>query len=255
MKAPDHPSADPAESKPFLEHLEDLRRALIRSAVALAVGTAIALPLVPRIFTVLKKPLAEVVRDPDEFLQSIEVTGAFSVAMRIGLWSGLLISAPLLVYFIGGFIFPGLTEPERRAVLRSSGFAVALFVVGVLLGYFVTLPVALRMMFGLHDWVGIRPAPQAASYVAFSIQLLLAFGIAFQMPVVVLILGRLGILTAAQLRERRRYVLVVLLVAAMILTPPDIFTQLIMAVPLFVLYEICILVVDWSERRGGIQTG
>ncbi len=253
MKEPNDRTAGSAESKPFLDHLEDLRGVLIRSAMAVAIGTAIALPLVPRIFAILKRPLARVVRDPDAFLQSIEVTGAFSVTVRIGLWSGILISAPFLVYFIGGFIFPGLTEGERRAVLRSSGFAIALFVVGVLLGYFVTLPVALRMMFGLHEWIGVRPAPQATSYVAFSIQLLLAFGVAFQMPVVLAMLGRLGVISAAQLRERRRYVIVILLMASMVLTPPDILTQLVMAGPLVILYEGCIWLVDWFERRASYR--
>ncbi len=249
MKALNDHASGMSEAKPFLEHLEDLRLTLIRSAIALAIGTGIALPLVPWIFGVLKAPLAQVVRHPDAFLQSIEVTGAFTVTLRIGLWSGLLLSAPFLVYFIGGFIFPGLTERERQTVKRSSGFAVALFAVGVLLGYFVTLPVALRMMFGLHEWLGVQPAPQVTSYVAFTIQLLLAFGLAFQMPVVVLILGRLGVLSAAQLRERRRYVIVILMLVCMILTPPDIFTQLVMAVPLIILYEICIRLVEWSERR------
>ena len=243
--------APDGDAKPFMEHLEDLRKMLIRCAVALAVGTAIALPFAPQIFALLKAPLDRIVDRPDLFLQSIEITGAFTVAMRIGLWGGLLISAPFLVFFIGQFIFPGLTETERTAIRRAGGFSVLLFVVGVLLGYKGTLPVALTMMFSMHDWLGIQPVPQVTSYVAFTVHLLLAFGIAFQMPVILVILGKLGILTSRQLRERRRYVWVILLVMAMILTPPDVFTQLIMAVPLLILYEVCIGVVRLSERKAG----
>lgn len=239
-----------AHTKPFMEHLEDLRQMLIRCGVALAIGTSIALPFAPQIFGLLKAPLNQVVQRPDLFLQSIEVTGAFTVAMRIALWGGLLISAPFIVFFVGQFVFPGLTDREQLAVRRAGGFSILLFVVGVWLGYKGTLPVALSMMFSMHDWLGIQPVPQVTSYVGFTVHLLLAFGIAFQMPVILVILGKLGFLTSRQLQERRRYVWVILLVAAMILTPPDVFTQLIMAVPLIILYEVCIWIVRLSERRG-----
>ena len=242
-------SPDSADTKPFLDHLEDLRQMLFRCAIALAVGTGIAVPFAPQIFALLKAPLDRAIDRPDFYLQSIEVTGAFSAAMRIGLWGGLLISAPFLVFFIGQFIFPGLKNNERAAIRRAGGFSVLLFIVGVLLGYKGTLPVALRMMFGLHDWLGVQPVPQVMSYVGFTVHLLLAFGIAFQMPVVLVVLGKLGIVTSKQLTERRRYVMVILLLAAMVLTPPDIFTQMLMAGPLIILYEVCIVVVRISENR------
>lgn len=240
---------DDGASKPFLDHLEDLRVMLIRCALALALGAGVAMPFVPTIFAFLKAPLDRVVKQPDLFLQSIEVTGAFSVTIRVGLWSGLLLSAPFLVFFIGQFIFPGLTQQERTIVRQTGGFSVLLFIVGVWLGYQVTLPVALRMMFGMHDWLGIQPVPQVTSYVAFVVHLLLAFGIAFQMPVILVVLGRLGLISSQQLRERRRMVIVILLVVAMVLTPPDIITQVIMAGPLVILYEFCIWIVQIAERR------
>ena len=250
---PDAPP-NPEDAKPFLDHLEEFRQAVIKSAIALAVGVAIAFPFAPQILGLLKAPLADIVEDPDAFLMSVEVTGAFTVALRVALWAGLLVAVPFLVYFIGGFIAPGLKPREKQMIVKSAGFAIALFFMGVSLGYFVTLPVALKMMFGLHEWLGIRAMPTMTSYVAFSIQLLIGFGLAFQMPVIVLILGKLGILSSLQLRQSRRYVIVLLLVVAMILTPPDIFTQLIMAVPLIILFELCIWILRASEKKGASET-
>jgi sec-independent protein translocase protein TatC len=238
-----------ADAKPFMEHLEDLRGMLIKCGVALAIGTGVAVPFAPIIFAWLTRPLESAIGRTGAQLQSIEVTGAFSVAMRIGLWGGLLLSAPFLVFFIGQFIFPGLTEREQRLIRTAGAFSVLLFVGGVLLGYFGTLPVALKMMFGLHTWLGIESAPQASSYIAFTVHLLLAFGVAFQMPVILVALGRMGFLTSRQLRERRNIVWVILLIVAMILTPPDVFTQMMMAGPLILLYEMCIWIVYATDKK------
>jgi sec-independent protein translocase protein TatC len=113
--------------KPFLAHLEDLRLAILRCIVALAVGMSIAVPLMPRTMMWLKAPLRAVTDNPDQFLRSLEVSGAFSVSMTMAFWTGLLFSSPFLLLFIGAFIFPGLTRREKRAVINAGGFAVALF--------------------------------------------------------------------------------------------------------------------------------
>jgi len=236
-------------AKPFLEHLDDLRQTLVRCAMVFGAAFLISLPFTPWFLGMLKRPLHALVDDPDTFLPSMEVVGAFAVTMRVALWCGLIISAPFLIFFIGHFVAPGLTEKERRIVGRCMGFAVVLFIAGVLLGYFITLPVALEMMFRWHTWLGIRPLWTINSYVAFSSQLLIAFGLAFEMPVVVLILGRFGIVSSTMLRDKRRHIIIGLLVLAMLLTPPDVVTQLIMAIPLILLCELCIWLLWMSERR------
>lgn len=240
--------ADP-HAKPFLDHLEDLRQAVARCLIAFGAAFLVSLPLAPRFLGLLKRPLKTLVDDPDTFLPSMEVVGAFAVTMRLALWSGLIISAPFLIFFAGHFIAPGLTPKEKRIVGRCMGFAVVLFILGVLLGYTITLPVALEMMFRWHTWLGIRPLWTINSYVAFASQLLIAFGLAFEMPVIILVLGRFGILRSTQLRAKRKHVIVGLLILAMLLTPPDVITQLIMAVPLVLLYELCIWLLWLSERR------
>lgn len=242
---------DGLEAKPFLEHLEDFRNMCIRCVLALVAGILICLPFSPYILYWIKAPLNRVISNPDLFLRSIEVAGAFSLTMRIALWSGVLISAPFLLWFIGQFVFPGLLVQERKVIQKALGFAVLLFVVGVAVGYFITLPVALTMMLRMHEWLSIQAEWTVNSYAAFVLHLLIAFGVAFEMPVVLLVLGRMHILSSRDLRSKRRHVIVILFLVAMVLTPPDVFTQVVMALPLILLYEFCVWLLWFWERRAG----
>jgi sec-independent protein translocase protein TatC len=242
-------------AKPFVEHLSDLRQTLIRCAVALLLGILIAIPLAPWILEVLRIPVARAGRDPGEFLRILKVAGGLSLVIRVVFWSGMLISAPGVVWAIAEFVFPGLTAREKMAVRRGAAFAVCLFVAGVLLCYFMTVPVAIRMMLAINTWIGeTTEFVDLTDYVGFVLKLLLAFGLAFQLPVVLLALGSVGILTSDQLRDKRRHTIVGILVAAMLLTPPDPVTQLMMAVPLVLLYEVCIWGIRAMELRRGRET-
>lgn len=236
------------ERKPFLAHLEDLRRVLLRSALALAVGMGIALAFAPQLLAILKAPLAGIVEHPDAFLRSIEVAGAFTATLRIAFWCGLVIAAPALVLIFGAYLMPALTPSERQAVSGVGVASILLFVIGVWMGYQFTLPFALQAMFTLHAWLGVVAEWTLSSYVVFATQLLVAFGLAFELPVVILILGRLGIISSTWLRTYRRHAIVVILFIAMVLTPPDVFSQLLMALPLIALYELCIWVI-WGWER------
>lgn len=239
--------------KPFLEHLEDFRTMLIRCAIALGIGVIVSFPFVNRILAWLKAPLASITDRPDRFLQTLEVTGAFSAAMTISIWSGLLVSAPFLLLFIGAFILPALTPREKKVITQIAGFAVALFVAGVALGYVFTLPFALQAMFFFNKLLGIEAMWTLTSYIGFATQLLIAFGLAFEMPVVILILGRLGIVTADQLRGKRRHAFLAILVIGAILTPPDVISQLIMSLPLYALFEVSLFLIARGERRNLAQ--
>lgn len=237
--------------KPFLEHLEDLRQTLLRSGLALAIGMGVAFPLTPRLLGILKRPLHLVTDDPERMLQSLEVSGAFIAAMRMAFWGGLLLSAPVLVMLIGSFVLPALKPEEKKLASRAGVLGLALFVAGVLLGYFYTLPFALSAMFLFHGWMGVTPLWTVSSYVAFSTQLLIAFGLAFEIPMVLLVLGRLGIISGEWLRLHRRHAVVAALAIACVLTPPDVVSQVIMTIPLVLMYEGCIwLVLAWDRKRG-----
>ncbi len=243
---------DRPDAQPFLQHLEEFRRALIRSLLALAAGMLVCAPFAPQILGVLRKPLDASIQNPGLLLRSLEVSGAFSMSLLIAFWSGLLLASPFVVFFVGAFIFPGLTRREQKAVLNASGFAVALFATGVWCAYRYMLPLALQVMFGMHQWMGMAPEWTVSNYVVFSLQLLLAFGLVLEMPLLILVLGRLGILNSRQLRERRKLVIVAILIVAAVLTPPDVFSQLLMGLPLILLYEGCIwLIWLWEQKKAG----
>ena len=236
--------------KPFLEHLEDLRVTLIRTALVLGISMIVAFPLTPWILDLLKQPLRRV-GDPNVMLQSMEVSGAFISAMQMSFWAGLLISSPLLVLIVGGFVLPALKPGERRLAGRAGLLGIVLFVGGVLLGYFYTLPFAISAMHLFHGWLGVAPLWTLSSYVSFSSQVLIAFGIAFEIPMLLLVLGRMGIVSGEWLRAHRRHAVIVALIIACILTPPDVVSQVIMTIPLLLLYEGCIwLVLAWDRSRG-----
>lgn len=237
--------------KTFLEHLNDLRVTIVRSIAALVMGMIVAAPLAPHIYRLLVIPLEKAGRDPAKFLKILEVMGGFNLAMLIIVLSGLVISAPFIVFFIAGFVFPGLTRKERSAVGSFGASAVILFLAGVSMGYFFVLPVALKILMGLGEWIGASVDFVAAGdYVIFCLYLLLAFGLSFELPVVLVLLGHLGLLKSGQLKSARSYAIVIILLFAMIITPTtDAFSQLLMAVPMIVMYEISIWIMWFKERR------
>jgi sec-independent protein translocase protein TatC len=250
----EQPAADRECSKPFVEHLDDLRSTIMWCLAFLVIGIGCAVPLTPSIIAWLKAPLIAPLRDvgknPDTFLVAIKVHGGFMTSLKVMFWGGIIIAAPFIVLSIGRFVFPGLRRKEKGVVMRGGFFALLLFVAGICMGYFVTLPVAFRVMLKINAWAGIDlPFAEVQEYIGFVLKLLLAFGLCFQLPIIVFALGSMGIVTSAQLREKRRHVVVGLLVLGMILTPPDLFTQLLMAAPMILLYEVCIWL-TWSKEKG-----
>jgi len=248
MTLPDEHSD--ASSKPFVEHLDDLRKTVLWIAGLVLAGIVVAIPLAPSILEWIKKPYYRAALDQVVALRVTQVGGGLGIAMSVIIWSGLLISLPFVILSIGSFVFPGLTSREQRAIIRGAGFSVGLFVVCVWMGYQWTVPVALQTMSTIETWMGTPAAFwEMQGYVGFVLKLLIAFGITFQLPVVLLILGNLGIVASGQLREKRRHVIVGLMVLSMFLTPSDPITMILMAVPLIALYECCIWLIWAREQR------
>lgn len=241
--------------KTFLAHLDDLRRLLVSCLAAWGVGVAVAAHEAPRLMKILVLPLQKAGRTPSDFLQTFEVMGGMNLAMTIAIWGGLLLALPVMMGLVGYFILPVLTIRERRTVLAGSALSLILFGVGVSIAYFGMLPPALRVMLWFNDWMGIRVEFfRVTDYVRFVLILLAAFGLCFQLPVVLLGLGRLGIINSNQLRRGRRAAVVILLIVSMVVTPTtDPVSQLALAVPLTALYEACIWSIWLMERRRRID--
>jgi len=232
---------------PFLEHLEEFRRMVIRAGIAIVIGMAICAYFVPWMTQVLREPAQQFIDSGQIVLQHAEVTAGFKMWFTLALWGGILISMPALMFIVGSFVLPGIKDTERRVFQRVSVFSGILFIVGVFLGYKVTLPLAMKIMLGLTNRLGGEAIWNYQKFIGFTLQVLLGFGVAFQLPIVIILLGRLGILNSAQLMEKRRHVIVGLFILAMLLTPPDVMTQILMAVPLILLYEFCVWFLYFSE--------
>ena len=234
--------------KSFAEHLADFRQLLLRLVFFLIVGVAVSTPLAPRIYELLKVPFER--SELDVVLRVTEVGGGFSIFLRVGLWSGLLLSFPFLVVVLALYLLPVLHLRERQFAWKLGGASCCLFLFGSWMAYYWTIPVALRFMVRVETWMN-TPAIfwEVTSYIRFVIRLLLAFGLAFQLPVLVVMLGTAGVVTVSQLRAGRCYIIVGLFALAMLVTPPDPFTMVLMAIPLVLLFEATVLILHGTGKR------
>ena len=231
--------------RPLLEHLMALRDMLVFAAVAWAICVVVACVFSPQILAWLKSPAAE----SEEMLQGLDLTSGFSTMMSIALWGGTAIAFPFIVYSVLRFVFPALTRREKAVLLTVLVTGSALFTVGVGLAYGKTLPLVVSAFQSINEWVGLPVTTiRIEGYISIVLKTVIAFGLVFQMPLVLFVLGWFGIVTSEGLRAKRRFAIVLSFVVAMFLTPPDPMSQLMMAVPLCLLYELSIWAVWLRER-------
>ena len=234
--------------RPFLEHLIDLRNCMLQCAVAWVICEIVIVPLAPAITTWLIAP-AGLSKD---MVQGLGWTAGFSILLKIMLWGGTALSLPFLLFFLMRFIFPGLKQSERTIIVFSLVTSTVLFGAGVWMAYAATLEIAIRVLQQINAWVGIKvDIVRLDEHVDIVLKTIIAFGLAFQMPLLLLVLGWIGIIPSEALRSRRRIAIVVIFVIAMVLTPPDPVSQIIMAVPMCILYEMCIWVIRLRELAKG----
>lgn len=244
------PPESGGEAKSFLDHLEDLRWTLVKMAATLAVAMGICFFFAPQMLRVFTYPLARVVGDVTPFLRSQEVTGGFMLSIKLSLYSGVALASPLLIYFFGQFVVPALTIREKKLITPVLVAGIGLFLAGVALAYFWVIPGGLRFFLDYNKELGIRSDWLIDKYILFVAHMLLAFGACFELPLVVLALAKLGIVTHEFLRQKRRYAIVLCFIIAAFITPtPDMVNQCLLAVPMCLLYEACIWIAWWMERR------
>jgi len=235
--------------KPFFEHLEDLRKTLMRILGCLFITFNVCLVFANRILFFLERPLYHILHTPGSFLQSLNVTDSFVLAMKLAFYGGLLLGAPPIFYYLAQFILPALKRHEKRLVLPVFVLGTLLFVAGAACCYFLMVPQTLRVFIKYSEWLQIEPKWTITSYVSFVTQFMLSVGLTFEAPLVLLILVRLGILSQRALRGGRKMMIAAAVVIAAILAPPDPLSMMLMALPLVVVFEITIWLAWFVERR------
>ncbi len=233
----------------FLEHLEELRFLLFKSLSIIVVFFAISVPFAPKITQLFKSKLPESLGNRDAVLQILQVSEGFTLTLRIAFATAIILATPFLLILVKKFINPALTETEQKYSNLFILAASALFVIGCMIGYYITLPMAISLMYRSCYWIGGEPNWTMSNYIMFCLQIIVAFGIAFLMPIVMFILVKLGVVKVSFLKEHRKYAIVIILTISMLLTPADLPTMLIMAIPLYALYEITILLSSISGKN------
>jgi sec-independent protein translocase protein TatC len=183
-------------------------------------------------------------------LITLSPIGPFLVSLHVALYGGILLASPFVFYYVAGFIFPALRMKEKYYVYRGLGFGLSLFATGVSFCYFILMPVALSASALYANWMGFEATQwRAEDYISFVCKFMLGMGIGFQMPVVLLTLVKIGVLNYTMLSKMRRYMIVINLVLGALLTTPEVITQIMMAIPLQILYEVSVWVAWYWERR------
>ena len=285
--APPHDPDSPRETNmPFLDHLEELRWRILKALAALVVGAVICFAFSDSIMQILTRPYEEAVLSlesqqssgvvlavkklvhqwlgqpdaapepdapiadlpPARRLQALRPMTYFFISLQIAFVGGLLLALPVIFYQAWRFIAPGLLQREKRLTLPIISLSVLCFSVGALIAYYIVLPLGLRFFLALEP-PDMTSQWAADEYIGFVLRLIAGFGIVFEMPVLSLFLAKVGVLTAARMRHIRRYAIIGIFVLGAIFTPPDPVSQILMALPLLLLYEISIWVCKISERK------
>lgn len=234
--------------KPFLEHLEDLRWTLVKVIVSLIVGMVVCLVAGDSLTAFLKKPLVQSGVNVKLMAQGPAV--GFVIALKVAFFGGIILSGPFLFYFLAEFVVPALKPKEKKYLGIAFLIGAGLFLSGVSFCYFLVLEISLKALAGYSQWLGLEADYWLATeYFGFVLKFMLGMGISFEMPVVILTLVKLEIITYQQLESNRRIMVVVCLVVAAILTPPDALSMFLLGGPLYALFEACIWIARYWDYR------
>jgi sec-independent protein translocase protein TatC len=237
---------------PLMEHLVELRRRLIRAFIALFLAFAVCFYFAGEIFAFLTQPLIAGFGPGQGRLVYTKLYEAFFVEVRVAFFAAFFIAFPVIANQLWAFVAPGLYVKEKRAFLPFLIATPILFLLGAALAYYVVMPVAIRFFLGYQGQIpGIeqQALPAMGEYLSFVMHFILAFGISFLLPVLLMLLERAGLVTRQQLKSGRRYAILVAFVIAAVATPPDVVSQFMLAIPLILLYEMSLIAIWFTERR------
>ena len=235
------------DKQPFMAHLEELRKRLVVCAIAIGIGFIFSYIFSKRLFSLLIIPLKEVL-PPDSSLIFTNLPEMFIAYIKVALIAGIILAIPVIFYEIWMFMVPALYQKERKYLIPFVVASSVLFLGGALFGYFVVFPYGFKFFIGLAT-EDIQALPSVKQYFSFSTRLLLAFGLVFELPVVVFFLTKIGIINPDLMKKNRKFAILGSFAVAAILTPPDVATQAMMALPLIVLYEISIIVSRGAYKK------
>lgn len=257
-------------SAPLIEHLKELRNRIIYSLIAFMVCFLIGYMVWQSIFNFLSHPMCDVLRERGQACQLIlvKMQEGFFVAIRIAMWGGFAMAFPIIAYQMWRFVAPGLYKSEKNAFLPFLVASPAMFIIGAAFAYYIILPFAFKFFLGFQDSFAnqvetagsLAAAPAGVvfqgsveAYLSLTMSFVMAFGLCFQLPVLLTLMGRAGLISAQSLRGTRKYAVVLILVVAAVVTPPDVFSQMILFSAIYPLYEISIFLIARFERTREAQ--
>jgi sec-independent protein translocase protein TatC len=233
--------------QPFTDHLDELRQRLIKSFIAVGVGFVICYFFKERLFHILTRPLITAM-EGNGMMIFTGLPEAFFTYLKVAFLAGLMLAAPVILYQFWMFVAPGLYRNEKRILLPIVFLSSFFFVGGSLFGYFIVFPWGFKFFLGFAT-DQLKALPSMREYLSFSAKLLIAFGLVFELPLVLTFLARMGVVSVDFLKKNRKYALLLFFAGAAILTPPDVVTQIMMALPLILLYEISIVGARLFSRK------
>ena len=240
---------------PLISHLIELRKRLVYSFVAFILASLLCYSFAQEIYAFLVKPLSEILKGEDRRLIYTGLTEAFFTYIKLAVFAGGFLSLPVIISQIWLFVAPALYKKEKRAFLPFLIATPVLFLVGASFVYYFVVPVAWKFFVGFetiglnNNSLPIKLEARVGEYLSLIMTLIFAFGLCFQMPVLLTLLAKVGIINAKSLVNKRRYAVVIIFIMAAVLTPPDIISQLMLAIPLILLYEISLLLVKIAEKK------
>jgi sec-independent protein translocase protein TatC len=224
---------------PLTGHLTELRDRLVRAFIAVGIGFVVSYFFKEKIFEFLTAPLIKAMGENGKMIFT-GLPEAFFTYLKVALFAGIVVSTPVIFYEFWMFISPGLYSKEKRFILPVVVLSLFFFLVGSSFGYFIVFPYGFTFFLGFSN-ESIQAMPTMKEYLGFATKMLLAFGFVFELPLVITFMAKMGLVSVAFLKKNRKYAVLIFFTGAALITPPDVITQIMMAIPLMILYEISII--------------